>query len=258
MAGGIGGALNGAFTSWGMVGAGIAKGAITGFVTGGVNAALNGTNVWNGALRGSLSGGLIGGAMGALEKLSIRNSDFDLPEDQNTGKYFRSEDELNEFIDDKIGNVGKIQSDFRTDISLASENNLPDGSYSFKNNFIYKLERGKLGIKGGSTEVSGGWFTSLKSRIYISPGIKGLYYSGTNVSQMAINHELLHAYHLSLGLSNSIYNRYSERATSAYSLAYSKAYNMSTLIPLYRSAIGTYPSSYSWRNLIGILNLGIR
>ena len=73
---------------------------------------------------------------------------------------------------------------------------------------------------------------------------------------MAINHELLHAYHLSINLPN--YNLYSERATSAYSLAYSKVHNMTTLLPRFRALVGHYPLNYSYRNLFGILDLGIR
>lgn len=212
-----------------------------------------------GALTGAAAGSVLGGVTGALERLSIGDSDFEIPSDQNTGEYFKSQNELDQFIDNRIGNVNEIETNFNTDVSLASENNLPNSSYIFKDNLMYKPDQnGVLQLKGGSTKASGGWFSSLKSHIYISPGIKGLYYSGVNVSQLAINHEILHAFHLTLGISNADYNRYSERATSAYSLIYSKAYNMNTLIPFFRSAVGDYPGIFSWRNLFGKLNLGIR
>jgi hypothetical protein len=256
--GGVGGALGaslaGAFSSWGMVGAGIAQGAITGIATGGLNSLLNGGNVLDGAKNGALWGGLIGGARGAYKRFTMGTDEFALsgPGDRNTGEYYESNGELHEYVDQNIGNVDAIEKGLNTDISLAAPNNLPSNLYRFEDNMMYKGDN----LIGGTTSPVHGWFSKLTSRIWISPGIKGYFYNNVNISQMTISHELLHAFHQALKLPG--YNVYSERATSVYSLAYAKFYNMSIVIPSYRAQIGAYPREYSWRWLSLFINMGIQ
>ena len=243
-----------AFSSLGMVGSGIINGAITGSITGGLSAGLNNSDIFEGIVKGGLWGGIIGGAVGAVERLSIGSSDFTLGGgDRNTGEVFKTNEELKEFINTNNGNVDNIQSTLSTKIQLASENNLPSGR-TFKDNMLYNGKK----LVGASTETNGGWFTKLKSNIFVSPGVKGYYYSNVNAAHMVINHEFLHAFHIQMKLTG--YSTYSERATSAYSLAYAKTYNMSTLVPLFRADVGNYPGNYSWRSLnqLNILKLGIK
>ncbi|HEV8084483.1 MAG TPA: SpvB/TcaC N-terminal domain-containing protein [Chitinophagaceae bacterium] len=243
----LAGALAGAFSSWGLVGSGIAQGAITGLATGGLNAAFNGTNILKGSLSGALWGGIIGGAMGAINRLSVPGIEDSPGVPGGTGDEFTSDNELDEFINKNVGNLDDIQTDFKTKISLATESNLPKG-YSLSNGVIYN-EDGKA-IDGLNIK-HGGWFSAKSSSIRIAPGVKGTTLGSGNYSQMVINHELLHAYHWNL-LPRFTYNHgQSEHAASMYSFAYAKAYNAGEdALNFYRSYLGYYPDYYSWRELL--------
>ena len=260
LVGALGGAISyglgslGTFSSLGYVGSGMANGAIGGAVTGGVSSALYGDNILRGALKGGLTGAAIGGITGALQRLSIDNvSEYQMdPGVQRTGESFASQDELEGYINKNIGDLNSIETQLKTDVHLASQGNIPSG-YTMNSNNMMNNPSGKL--VGGITVKNGGWFTRLQSDIYISPGVKGYYYSGVNSAKMVINHEFLHAYHYAMKLPNL--DKYSERAASTYSLAYAKAYNMTSLLPLYRSSVGPYPAAFSWRNLIPIIGNGL-
>jgi len=254
---GIGAGLAGSFLNTGLVGSGFISGAISGSFTGAINAVINGGDFGKGALKGGLSGGLVGAAQGLFQRISLSGSEFLITEDGSQQLVsFANDAELDQYITNNIGNVNTIESALQTDIYLANSGNIAS-EYSFSNSLIYKTVNGKQVIVGGYTAPKGGYLTKLKSEILISPGLKGLSNSGVNLSSMVINHEFLHSYHLYKGLSN--YNLYSERATSAYSLAYAKAYKMSTnLINSFRANVKGYPASYSWKNLIGLLKLGIQ
>ena len=260
LVGGIGGAIGsglsslGAFSSWGMVGGGIANGAIGGAVTGGLSAGINGGNVLQGAFKGALWGGVIGGAMGALQRLSIQPKDVPMNQGGTTsGEYFESDQELYDYINKNVGDLNNIQSSTNSTIALGTENNLPDG-YTIFNHSIYNPNGDLI---GGTTYSHGGWLSSYRSEIFMSPDIKGTFFGSGSYATMAINHEFMHAYHWK-NLSN--YSKYSERATSTYSLAYSKAYGMLDYAHLYRQTFGNaiYPQSYSWHNFVNLLKLGIK
>lgn len=256
--GGISGALSGAFTSWGMVGSGIANGAITGFVSGGLTAAFNGTNFFNGALNGALSGGVIGGVTGFFERLSISNEAYDIPAERTTynGDFYASNDELHDYINKEIGN--NTESSLHTNVSLATPNNIDIGEgYSMQGKLLYHNGYKIGGYTKEANKWYDGWFNSLKSRILIAPGLKGLFSNGVNLAQMSISHELIHAYHISIGLS---FNAKSEASASAYSLNYAKQNNLTNLIPIYRGKLIDYDDAYSWRNVIRKFNFnfGIR
>ncbi|MGN6212041.1 SpvB/TcaC N-terminal domain-containing protein [Parafilimonas sp.] len=257
----IGGSLlYGSFASLGMVGSGIANGAITGAVTGGLNSALNGSNILNGIGTGALIGGITGGIQGAIKRLSLKPVDSQLPGDPSlTGETFDSQEQLDSYIDNHIGNTDQLESDFNTKVMLGNASDLPKGyTYDASNNMIYNSKGGLVG--GYTSDYRGGWFSTLKSTIHISPGVAGYNSNGVNLAHMTIAHEFIHAYHINLGLGSNIYNTYSEKAASSYSLVYSKAYNLSPwLTNAYRSLVGDgqYPKAYSWLNLIGKLNFGL-
>jgi hypothetical protein len=107
---------------------------------------------------------------------------------------------------------------------------------------------------GATTVARAGRFTRLKSDIYVSPGIKGLSYGGHNGSRMVINHELIHAWHISIGMPN--YNTFSERITSQYTMDYITKYNMMGLYNVTRPELGPYPAKYGWR-MFQLLNRNI-
>jgi RHS repeat-associated protein len=255
--GAIGGALAGTFSSWGMVGSGIAQGAITGFATGGLSSTLNGTNFMQGALNGALWGGIMGGASGAIKRLSLgSHHDMEIPAGEgNDLVRFESQQELEEYINKNIGNLNKIESTLKTDITLAGSNNLPRSDYTMRNYMLIKPDGVPV---GGATILKGGWLTRLESRVFISPGLKGSISNGVNAAKMGIAHELIHAYHAVQKLPG--YDLYTERAAAAYSLNYAKAYNMAPIqINSYRLKWGWYPKSFSWSNLakLGIINFGL-
>jgi len=254
--GAAGNLLSGAFSSFGLVGSGMLTGTITGFVSGGLNSMLNGGDVLNDGIKGGLLGGVIGASVGIFERLTLPSSDFQISQSaEYNGDYFRSQEELDDFINKNIGDVDKIKSTLHTQFSLASETNLPPG-YFYQDNFMYNASNGNL-VGGNTTALKGGWFSPLKSNIIFSPGAKGYFYNGKNATQMIIDHEFVHSYHFLKGLLNP---RYSESAASAYSLLYAKTYGMTSAYNIYRSAIIDYPGAYSWRNVLklGILNMGIR
>lgn len=78
---------------------------------------------------------------------------------------------------------------------------------------------------------------------------------------MTIVHELIHANHRALELTN--YKKYTEAAASTYTYVYLKAYGDGGKInkyytDFYKTAIKPVPKSFSWRNLPSIINKGIR
>lgn len=176
---------------------------------------------------------------------------MELSDVQQSGDvHFKSDKELRDFISKEIGNVDDIENQFKTEISLANADNLPS-KYRFDNNYIYRKSDGMQ--VGGITKPRSGWFTRLKSQIYMSPGIKGGYVNGVNIAKMTTAHEIIHAFHRFKDFAN--YDLYSERAASSYSLAYAKYHNMSGLFSAYRALVGPYPTYYSWKNIEKIISL---
>jgi hypothetical protein len=165
----------------------------------------------------------------------------------NNGEVFGSQEELDGYINNNIGNVGGIEKALSTNISLATGDNLPSG-YSLVDNDII----GPNGRAGGITVPNG--FKS--SKIFIAPSLKGDYFGKVGAAKMGIVHEMLHGYHLYKGLAN--YNRYSEFATSTYTYAYLKAYGSPHGASYYLSNVQAVPRSFSWRNLPSIINTGLK
>ena len=254
----IGGSLAGAFSSWGAVGGGMAQGFIAGFTTGGLGAALNGSNIFSGAITGAISGALVGGAIGVIQRLGMKQEMFEFQDldEVHPDEYFKSQEELNAYVNRNIGNVNKIESDFRTKIILANQNNIPDGFTLNKDGLLIRLSDG---VTAGAvtTPIKGGWFNYASSTIHVAPATGGYYSNGVNVSQMTISHEILHAYHAYQNYWT--YNKYSERATSTYSLAYGNVYKLNpSLLQIFRGNLGYYPQRYSWLNIRCLINMGIQ
>jgi hypothetical protein len=104
----------------------------------------------------------------------------------------------------------------------------------------------------------GGILSSRHSSIFIAPAVKGL---SLEVQNGIFKHEFIHAWHWNntpRGKSH-LQNQYSERATSSFSIAYSKTFNL----PSYYSASARaelllhggayYPPNYSWKNFNKII-----
>jgi hypothetical protein len=123
--------------------------------------------------------------------------------------------------------------------------------------FMYQY--GSYGTVYGFTVPKGGFFSRLKSDIYIAPGVKGLYFSGVHGLQMIISHELMHSFHWQL----SIFENFdkSERATTAYTYLYGKVHGMTHWTDMtYRWNVNLdYPKIFSWRVFKGlnVFNIGL-
>ena len=249
---GIGSGLTGigAFSSWGYVGGGAAIGGITGAATGGLGAGLNGGNVFQGALRGGWQGFITGAVFGAIKRANVpRSSEFAVSgEDASENVIFESQEDLEDYVNNNIGNFEDISSKLSTSINLASPNYKPEG-YTFQDDFMVNGRGAKV---GATTTQTGGLFTRIKSQILVSPGLKGSISNGVSVTKLGLVHEFIHAYHYAN--ITKVNFTYSERAAYSYSLAYGKMLNLSeqTLNGI-RRQIGWYPQEYSWRHVYDIL-----
>ncbi|MFV0391265.1 MAG: hypothetical protein ACK5KP_05195 [Paludibacteraceae bacterium] len=105
----------------------------------------------------------------------------------------------------------------------------------------------------------GGLFTKNKSKIYISPGIKGYMDNGTSLFKPVVVHEMIHAFHHKLVSERKIdkyqYAKYSEAVAYSYNIAYYKYHGMTSQLNNARSYITNYPVAMSWKNISNLLNL---
>ncbi|AKH95793.1 VCBS repeat-containing protein [Elizabethkingia anophelis] len=219
-----------------------------GAIAGGIGAELSGGNFWQGAT----IGGIVAGFNHAVMRDETLQDVQDYEQDNN-GSYYKTQAELEEYITKNIGDFNKIENSLNTQITLATNTNLPPG-YSLKNNKMYN----KDGALVGGTTGSG--YNGYSSKIWISPHSKGGSFSKKSIASMTIVHELIHANHRYLKLSNMIE---SERAASIYSMAYLKAYGAIKGASFFRGYImelggPNYPRSYSWRKLPNFINTGLK
>ena len=161
----------------------------------------------------------------------------------DTGERFKDNKELHAQINAEIGNTESIQNDLNTKIVLSTS--------VLKNGWM-------IGSNGknifGVTTRSFGLFSGHRSKISISPGVKGLKENGKSLVKTTIVHEMIHAYHYNMYLNGKIteaqYNAYTESVAYAYSLAYFKSYGMDFSASNARSHITTpYPVKMSYRPL---------
>ncbi|MDP4262233.1 MAG: SpvB/TcaC N-terminal domain-containing protein [Bacteroidota bacterium] len=247
----IGAGLAGTFANMGMIGSGFVQGGIGGIIAGGINSELEGNDFFDGVWGNGLVGGLSEAVFGAINRASMGNVSDMLEDGQGLPgtDYFESQSELEDFANKYNGDMNSIEKEIHTDLQLGNEHNLPkDYIYGPVGHRIYKLGKKDVFTVDGVTQIKGGWFSKIESTIFISPHVKGVYFNGGNFGQMVINHEIMHAYHWvwSWGDAPS-QSMYSERATSMYSLAYAKAYDMPLFQSYYRPNLGYYPDWYSWR-----------
>lgn len=141
----------------------------------------------------------------------------------------------------------QIEEILNTDVELATNNNLPSG-YSLAENGLIKYPRGTA---GGITVTSDS--DGLKSRIYMAPGLKDF---PKMIRLMVFKHEFMHAWHISKGLPN--YDKYTERATSTYSVVFVRAYDLKDYAKMWLNNVAPYPSIYSWREFNKIIPLWLK
>lgn len=264
---------------------GAAQGAITGAVTG-VTGTFAGTILGGGTLtlKQLITSGLVsagfGGVIGGLQAgANAKKIGFDywsgkgevvtsmeLPATSSTAvtnEQYQSTAEVRNDYNTTIAPIDNITLEqaeklANTDVFLASKSNLAPG-YSLSNDGFLTDPNGNLAGGYNYARNDGGVFSKPYSQCAISPAVKGF---DIDIKNMIFKHELMHAWHWSkLGIIN--FAKYSERATSAYSLAYVKARGADWLANTYRSTISAegglyYPRQYSWRNFNKILPLWIK
>jgi RHS repeat-associated protein len=219
-------------------GIGAITGGVVGGVVGGIDAAMDGRNFWSGA-----------GESIHYAKLPANS----ISDGSQYGNNAEMRADYNTNIGAKDGiSLEQVEGKLNTSVYLGQERYLPSGATLDANGMINY----KGNIAGGATHsMQTGWFGSRSSQITISPGLKGF---DINTRNMVFKHEFMHAWHWNSGMSLKQFDRYSERATSTFSVAYSNATGNGLMSSAWRNNMGWYPSQYSWRNFNKIIPTWIR
>ena len=151
---------------------------------------------------------------------------------EETGEQFKNNEELHAQINAEIGDVETIQNDLNTTIVLATHYGV-NGLFGSKGYYLKSNDGmlyGQGGRVGGTTKHVWGLITGNHSKIFISPGVKGISENGKNVLQSTVVHEMIHAYHINMfhngKMTGKQYTQYSEAVAYSYSLAYYKLHGM--------------------------------
>jgi hypothetical protein len=186
---------------------GIGYGAATGAVLGAGQAALSGTDIGQGALFGGITGGISGGVFGGLKALSMGGNiwngkvtmTFSAPVDvlESIAEAEQQTPQLtNTDLSDKKLHAVALQEfkfkqgDFGVKKFTAQE--LPDKSWSYTKDGIFSSK--KYGEAFGATVYNP---NSRSTEVFISKFSMG----HETLMRGTIGHELIHAYHFNLGLS---------------------------------------------------------
>jgi len=155
-----------------------------------------------------------------------------------------------------VSNVDAVEKELRTQLNLASE--IESGGHKFRNGFMYNKDGDRV---GGTTIYEDGWITRFfhrTSRIYISPGVKGLTENGHSLARPIINHEIIHAYHYNLVYRGKITGKdfqYSEAVAYAYNIAYYKTYGLTSQLKharTFTTNLSGRPWIMSWWHLTNL------
>lgn len=137
----------------------VGNGALAGAGGGGVTSLINGDAFLEGVLKGAVIGGVVGAVSYTInfyakgyDKMKNITEDIEIPGYEQNGEYFKNEADLKNFVDNNIGNTDIIEKTLKTDIQLASPNNLPSNNYVLKDNILMK---GKMLIGGVTTSDIG-------------------------------------------------------------------------------------------------------
>ncbi|WP_221408069.1 RHS repeat domain-containing protein [Bergeyella zoohelcum] len=125
LTGAVAGALGQVFsasTFWATVG----NGALAGAGGGGMNALINGQNFLEGLVKGAVIGGAIAAVSYAINfyskgynKMKNITEDIEIQGYEQNGDFFKSNEELKQYVNKEIGNVENIESKLKTDLQLA-------------------------------------------------------------------------------------------------------------------------------------------
>lgn len=270
LVGAVGGGL-GALAPIGIL-PGMAFGAGSGAITGGLGAAFSGGNIGRGIGYGAIGGGIFGGINGYLSTTDGVNpwtgtgstSHAFTMSSNPSGSSWATTDEMRASYDGTIGlkdnmSLSEIEDKLNTNVSLASDLNLPSKDYFMEDGTIgFTNSNGGAGYAGGVTSTNYKFGFIKNSYIRMSPSLKG---TTIEFQNFVFKHEFMHAWHWKIN--SSLYGEFSERATSTYTLAYQKAYNITSQLHTTRLALAGaggshYPSLYSWRNFNKIVPLWLK
>lgn len=234
--------------------ASVGNGALAGAGSGGITSIINGQNFFAGLLKGAVIGGIIGGVTWKIGQMVNAKNDIQLNADGKIsydGQQFANKEELISYIKANNGNVNTIMNKLKiSNIELASETNLPSASegksLTFEKGFMYEYKKDFMGNLSDKTQVLAKTVRENGySKIFVSPGLKGVHIDGHYLAKAFINHEFIHSYHLMKGLTNTTYL---ESSAWSYNYAYAKYYNLA--LTDFRNNVMRFgfnmPVSYKW------------
>lgn len=179
------------------------------------------------------------------------------PVNTDSSSYTTTEEmraDYNQQIGIKDGiSLDQVEEKLNTHVSLATKTNLPKGFSLDSNGNMYTVDNMQRTYAGGITEVRNPIFGGRESFIRIAPALKTL---PTVELNNIFKHEFMHAWHWSSGLNY----KYTELATSSYSLKYSRHYGFdstSFLQELQMEILNTghsyYPTNMSYQSFNNII-----
>lgn len=140
-----------------------------------------------------------------------------------------------------------------SNIELASETNLPkikDGIMKMEKGFMVEYKKDVFGnVIIDNQLLARTMHNGEISKIWVSPGLKGVHINGHRMAKSILNHEFIHARHVMLGLNNT---RYLERSAWSYNYAYARYHNLPVNgILKHLNSYGGFhiPKNYMWSNL---------
>ncbi|MCF0072129.1 FG-GAP-like repeat-containing protein [Dyadobacter sp. CY261] len=240
---------------------GAAYGAATGTLIAGIGSFLNGGSSQGGstALMGAFSGAATGFSRGKEIGINPVTGNGDvieymkMKEVATMGEQWSSTEKMREHYDNTIGKrdnmtIKQVEKIIHANVMIATDDIMEQGLMLTSFGEIYHSHLGFYA--GGITKGKyvGGLLYSAGSSIYIAPAAAGY----SLVHQNGIfKHEFMHAWHWTKNPIKADYKNFSERATSAFSMAYGKFYgldisNTRREFNHVNGSAGT-PLSYSWK-----------
>jgi len=236
----------------------VGNGALAGAGGGAIQALSSGTNFLQGLAKGAVIGAVIGAVSWKIGKMMTPSKDQVQLNAEGSfsydGQKFANEKELMDYIRKTSGNPDVIMKKLKiSSIELASDANLPASDSNkitkFENGFMMEYQKDALGnsIANSRSQVLA---TTIRqdgySKIFVSPGLKGVHLNGHYLAKTFINHEFIHSYHLMKGLTNTTYL---ERSAWSYNFAYARANNLN--VSSFVRSLGRFngfniPSAYKW------------
>ncbi|GEM53207.1 hypothetical protein EB1_29970 [Empedobacter brevis NBRC 14943 = ATCC 43319] len=235
---------------------------VSGGITGGISSTIAGGDFWQGARQGLIISASYSAINKFISSINTTSQSQDLSLNKydvsNDVSYFANQQELDNYINNNIGDLGTIETKIKTKILLATNENAAEYGYTLDGLQLRNLDNDAV---GGTTVRFFNKDRSVaknNSVILISPNIKGMKFSNVSATSMTINHELIHAIHIYRRHPN--YHKYTEASASTYSYVYLMKHGAPKGAKYYSERyIKPVPLYYSWRrNLPNYINWGVK